>query len=484
MNAPPASLRLSAPAGPGLLAAMLAAGLALAVLVLGALALLHRLETTNAALRARADMAHRQALLATRLQAGIVARAAGQATAGDLQTLADAYVATVVAEQRIIASDAGSQAEQARELALARELAGHARPAASIADLEPAVVLARQIADDELAEAQRADAASDAAWRELWQLLWLLGGGLCTILLLGGVLVWRTLVTPLRGLAGASLAMAHETMPPRLPERGPREVRALIGAFNTMAVAVDAQVARRTADLAAANRQLRDADSRLRLFMAKVGHELRTPLTAIRGEAELAQRLGGTASDMADTLSRITDSAAFLGRRLDDLAALARAEAGTLPSQVAAIDLADVVREVVRRTASYAQTSGVELAAPAIVPAPVCGDFDRLYQAVAAVTDNAIKFSPPGGRVTLRVAQAGNEAVVDIADEGPGIAAGEQERIFDPHVQGAAGRSLGGSGLGLALARWIVQAHGGAISAHSQAARDGLCVSIRLPVNR
>jgi signal transduction histidine kinase len=429
-------------------------------------------------------MAHRQALLATRLQAGIMAGAAAQPVSRDLERLADAYVATVVAEQRIIATDADSQAEQARELALARALAAHARPTASPADLRSAVVLASQIANDELAEARQADAASDAAWRELWRWLWLLGGSLCAIMLLGGALVWHALVVPLRGLAAASLAMAHETTPPALTERGPREVRALVGAFNTMAVAVDAQVARRTADLAAANRQLREADSRLRLFMAKVGHELRTPLTAIRGEAELAQRLGGNASAMADALSRITDSASFLGRRLDDLAALARAQAGALPLQIAAVDLADVANEVVRRTASYARTSGVELAPAAVVPAPVHGDFDRLYQAIAAVMDNAIKFSPPGGRVSLQVEHAGNEVMVAVTDEGPGIAAGEQERIFDAHVQGAAGRSLGGSGLGLALARWIVQAHGGAITAHSQSASDGLCVTIRLPVNR
>jgi len=112
---------------------------------------------------------------------------------------------------------------------------------------------------------------------------------------------------------------------------------------------------------------------------------------------------------------------------------------------------------------------------------PIMGDADRLRQAMLALVDNGVKFSPPGSTIRLHGTHTDGEVGIVIADEGPGVADGELDRIFDPYVQGKAGRSLGGTGLGLSLARWIAQAHQGRISAYNRDEGEGLCVSLRLP---
>ncbi len=464
----------------GLIPLVLAAALVLAAGWGGLALALAGLEQTSEALEARAGLAHRQALLVTRIEAELARQAADPAPAGPaLAGLLATYLATLEAERRLPGPAAPDGGHEARERANAARLAALIRAPPTRARLAGASRLAATIARAELAEAEQATAATRAAWARLIRLMWAGLAGLAALAALAGWLVWRHIGRPLGALAGAVEAVAREAGPVALPLAGPGEIHRLIAGVNHMAAAVDAQVARRTAAIEAARQQLEAIDARRRLFLAKVGHELRTPLTALLAEAELARR--GADAATAPALDSIADSGAFLGRRLDDLLALARAESGELALVMAPADLAAIARDAVRRTGRYAQLCGIGLDAGALPAAlPVAGDADRLFQAIAAIIDNGIKFAPPGSSVRLAGAATAGMAEIRISDGGPGVTTAEIAAIFEPHVQGAAGRSHGGSGLGLALAHWIVTAHGGTITAAS--AGEGLCMTIRLPL--
>lgn len=233
-----------------------------------------------------------------------------------------------------------------------------------------------------------------------------------------------------------------------------------------------AQVATRTADLVAVDRSRR-------LFFAKASHELRTPVTALRTVAEVALAGGG---DGRAALGDVVAQAQFLGRRIEDMLALASAEEGRPVLTLAPCDLRDVVAAAQAAAQAYARSIEVVLvvAMPA-APVPICGDARWLKQALLAVIDNGLKFSDPDGALALALEITAGEAVVTIADDGPGILPTELPRVFDAYYQAEAGRVRGGTGLGLALARWVVEQHGGRICAENGAA-GGARIVLTLPV--
>lgn len=232
-------------------------------------------------------------------------------------------------------------------------------------------------------------------------------------------------------------------------------------------------------------------EARRRLFLAKANHELRTPVTAIRGEAEVALRSAGSPEDLREALAQIGQTSQFLQRRLDDLMVLASAENGGLEIERGIIDGIVIARHAAATTRAYANANGVSidrsgLQGPATGSMQLVGDADRIEQALVALIDNAIKFSPRGGTVHVAATGANGTLIVKVTDEGPGVAPAELARIFDPHVQGHAGRALGGSGLGLSVARWIAEAHGGTIMAGNVLGHDGeaegFWVALHLPI--
>ncbi len=464
----------------GLIPLVLAAALVLAAGWCGLALALAGLERASEALESRAGLAHRQALLATRIETELARKAADPGhKASAVPGLLDRYRRALDAERRLPAIAAQQGLDDGSERADAARLAALIAAPPTPARLASASQLAASIARAELAEAEQATAATRAAWARLIRLMWAGLAGLAALAALAGWLVWRHIGRPLGALADAVEAVAREAGPVALPLAGPGEIHRLIAGVNHMAATVDAQVARRTVAIEAARQRLEAIDARRRLFLAKVGHELRTPLTALLAEAELARRGADAATTAA--LDSIADSGTFLGRRLDDLLALARAESGELALVMAPADLAAIARDAVRRTRRYADLCGVGLDAGALPTAlPVQGDTDRLFQAIAAIIDNGIKFAGAGGHVTLAGAATAGMAEIRIGDTGPGVTAGEIAAMFEPHVQGAAGRSHGGSGLGLALAHWIITAHGGTIMATS--GQEGLCVTMRVPL--
>lgn len=430
----------------------------------------------------RADMAQKQALLLARIDAE-----AAQTLIDDsinariaLDRAVAAYFASIDDESDLIGADMPSRTYQAREAQDARRLAAmlSMRPT----NISGARALVRHIAARENKEAEDATAEARQARDDAWR--WILGV-ICGLLILPvgiAVILWRHLMRPLEALAQATKSVAAEDRRAPLPGSRLIEMRQLIAHFEDMAQAVEGRVRARTAELEALNRQLADTDQRRRLFLSKVSHELRTPVTVMRGEAEVALRLNDDADALRDALQQILDSNLFLERRLNDLLALARAEDGALPLRLAPVDLAELARQVGHSATGFARASGVTLKLASLDrPMPVMGDPDRLRQAMFALVDNGVKFSPPGSTIHLSGNQDGGGMEIIVADEGPGVAEGELARIFDPYVQGKAGRSLGGTGLGLSLARWIAQAHEGGISARNGREGEGLCVSLTLP---
>ena len=254
-------------------------------------------------------------------------------------------------------------------------------------------------------------------------------------------------------------------------------VSAILGAVGLIAAN-----RRLSGDVAERTQQLAMFERSRRLFFAKVSHELRTPVTVMRGEAEVAlSDPGSDAAPLRDALDRVIANSEFLEHRIEELLSLARAEHGELPLDRQSLDLRDVVDGARQAASAYARSLDVELVydAPGR-PLPIVGDARWLQQALVAILDNGVKFSPIGGAVAMSL--EGDEATISIVikDQGAGIPAGELPRIFDAYYQTETGRERGGTGLGLALARWIIERHGGYIVA-TNAATGGCVMTITLP---
>lgn len=219
--------------------------------------------------------------------------------------------------------------------------------------------------------------------------------------------------------------------------------------------------------------------NRQREFVADASHELRTPLAVIRVNAESVAGSGAAAEAMGD----IADETAYMTRLLDDLLLLAGSDREGLELNLSRVDLSDVVRETARAGSRLADASGISLTVDAPSRLPVDVDAERIRQVVLILLDNALKYSSGGGSIVLRAARSGGDAVVTVTDTGIGIGPKDIERVFDRfyRVDKARSRALGGAGLGLSIAREIVDAHHGTLKIESELGR-GTTVTLRLPI--
>jgi two-component system phosphate regulon sensor histidine kinase PhoR len=213
--------------------------------------------------------------------------------------------------------------------------------------------------------------------------------------------------------------------------------------------------------------ELRRLERVRRDFVANVSHELKTPLTAIQGFAETL--LGGALDDLQNRqrfVEIIRDHARRLARLTDDLLRLSQMEAGKLELELRPLSVARVIESCVETTSYKAAEKQltVQIECPQDLP-PVRGDVNRLQDVLQNLLDNAVQYTPPGGRVTVRAQAAGREVIVTVSDTGIGIPRADQERIFERfyRVDVARSREAGGTGLGLAIAKHLVEAHGGRI---------------------
>jgi PAS domain S-box-containing protein len=218
------------------------------------------------------------------------------------------------------------------------------------------------------------------------------------------------------------------------------------------------------------NEQLRELDVMKDEFVALVSHELRTPLTAIKGYTELV--LDGTAGEINDEqssmLMAIDRSSARLFRLINDLLFVAQVNAGKLSVAIDDVDLAAVAREAIEDARPRAAAADVALEFEIASIPTVKADRIRLGQVFDNLISNAIKFTPPGGRVGLTISMVGEEAIVVITDSGMGMSSEDQQRLFTRFFRTKDAAKIQGTGLGLTITKAIVDAHHGSISVESE----------------
>ena len=260
-------------------------------------------------------------------------------------------------------------------------------------------------------------------------------------------LLARGTTKPLREMAAVARAMARGEHGRQVPVTSNDEVGELAKAFNRM-----------TAELAETDRLRRD-------LVANVSHELRTPLGAL--QAILENLVDGVSEPDSETLRTMLAQTRRLGRLVAQLLDLSRLEAGEQPFDMRPFALRDVLEGAAREARLHAPDDVVfSIDAPAGLQAD--GDPERIHQVVMNLVENAVRYSPRPGHVALRaVAGADHTVVLEVDDEGPGIPSENLERVFERFYRGDGRRGAdgGGAGLGLAIAQWIVDLHGGAIRA-------------------
>lgn len=235
--------------------------------------------------------------------------------------------------------------------------------------------------------------------------------------------------------------------------------------------------------------RLEDSFDAQRQFVADASHELRTPLTALRGNADVLLRMVQSdrydPAEFAAGLTDIESEAERMGRLVYDLLTLARADVGWTP-ELEPVDLLGVVREATRIAAPLAGGREFEADLPTAVDGAgieVLGDADKLKQLVLILLDNAFTHTPDGATVRLSVRSELHEAIIEVTDNGPGIATEHAARVFDRFYRAddARARTSGGTGLGLAIAKWIAETHGGSVQLTSSG-DTGARFIVRLPV--
>ncbi|MBI2895747.1 MAG: HAMP domain-containing protein [Deltaproteobacteria bacterium] len=344
---------------------------------------------------------------------------------------------------------------------------GGARPVAG-AQLARASAGLEELVRLNVAQA-RASRRAAAGWDHFANIL----GTAVAIILVGGVIViawWlrSSAFEPVFKVSDALRLFASGDRSARVPEKGPSELRSMARLFNEMAGAIERQ----------RQRQLE--------FLAAVAHDLRNPLSALGvSTAVLADPATPLPSEarLRQTAGLIQRQVRRLDRMVGDLLDAASIEAGRLDLRLGDHDARFIVRAVFDLFESASPLHQLDLEIPDAA-VPLRCDGARIEQALTNLVSNAIKYSPTGGKVTIDLAEEGEDAVFSVADRGIGIPPEELPHIFEPFRRAAAAReAIAGVGLGLSVARQIVEAHGGRIEVESQVGK-GSTFRIRLPLAR
>jgi heavy metal sensor kinase len=302
---------------------------------------------------------------------------------------------------------------------------------------------------------------------ELRAFAWQLAGASVVVLavgLAGGWLVSARILRPVAAIAATASAISETNLSERIDEATvDRELAGLADILNAMFARLEA----------AFERQVR--------FTADASHELRTPLAIIRSHAELALARPRTAEEYREAVETCLRASTRMTALVEGLLTLARADAGKLDLSREPVDLKRLVTETVALLRPLAEAKGLRVEMD-LAPAIVRGDADRLAQVVTNLMSNAVQYNRPAGAVRLRLAVTDGWAVLSVGDTGRGIQEADRPHLFERffRVDKARGRASGGHGLGLAICKSIVQAHGGTIGFQTEW-EHGSTFWVRLP---
>jgi two-component system, OmpR family, sensor kinase len=311
-------------------------------------------------------------------------------------------------------------------------------------------------------------------------LVWLqFGIGVAVLVVIGivGYAVVHRSLRPLSEVERTAAAIASGQLDRRIPERDPRtEVGRLSLALNGMLT----QIQRAVASSESSADKARSSEDRMRRFITDASHELRTPLTTIRGFAELYRQ--GAARDVAMLLSRIESEASRMGLLVDDLLLLARLDVQR-PLEYHRLDLLALSSDAVHDAQAIAPNRAISME---VLDGPgtpeVLGDEPRIRQVLSNLVANALQHTPESADVTVRVGTDGDDAVLEVADKGPGMSQEDASRVFERfyRTDSSRARTSGGTGLGLSIVDSLVQAHGGVVTV-TTAPGEGCCFRVMLP---
>jgi len=305
------------------------------------------------------------------------------------------------------------------------------------------------------------------------------GIGAAVLLVLGvaGYAVVHRSLRPLVEVEQTAAAIAAGQLDRRVPQRDPRtEVGRLSLALNGML----AQIQRAVASSESSAAQARSSEERMRRFITDASHELRTPLTTIRGFAELHRQ--GAAKDVEMLMSRIESESARMGLLVEDLLLLARLDAQR-PLERGRVDLLALATDAVHDAQSIAPKREITMEVFDGPGTPeVLGDEARLRQVLGNLVANALQHTPESAGVTVRVGTNGDNAVLEVCDEGPGMTSDDAHRVFERfyRTDSSRARASGGTGLGLSIVDSLVYAHGGTVSV-TTAPGHGCRFKVNLP---
>ena len=335
-------------------------------------------------------------------------------------------------------------------------------PLLSRGQLVGSLALAPNLAPLEVEEPEVSILASALNRSLLWTGLAAMAGGVLIVSLLS-----RRVLAPARDLSAAATRLGAGDLSQRVEVRGLDEIANLGLTFNSMA------------------EDLERAEQQRRSLMADVAHELRTPVSNIQGYLEAVR--DGLMQPSPDTIDTIHQQVLHLTRLIEDLRLLALAEAGALRLDLMPDSLNEVLRRSMEAVRPRAEARGISLAMNAAPNLPLVEmDRTRIAQVVGNLLENAITHTPEGGSVTVLTESTGAVAVrVSVVDTGPGMTNADAEMVFERfyRVDPSRARSTGGAGLGLTIARQLVEAHGGTIHAESEIG-EGSRFVFELPVGQ
>jgi signal transduction histidine kinase len=341
-------------------------------------------------------------------------------------------------------------------------------------------------------------AARTAAERQITTRGLLIAGAALLLALAATLLVAQRVTSPLRQLAEATREIGKGRWDAPLPRAATTEIAQLAADFHAMTAALadldrenrryrehlEEMVASRTRELEEAYQHVKAMADAKGQFVATVSHDFRSPLAIVLSAIQTVQADPGMRDDVRRSfLTRAERHCKRLGALVNDLLDLARIE--NRDGAFERVDLAGVIEEALEGARAAAEDRRVALACDASAE-PVLAEVDRghVVRAVANLVDNALKFTPPAGRVTVGLRCADGVACIAVSDTGPGIPDEEREHLFERFYQGRRGRELGsGSGLGLAIVAGVARQHGGRVEVTS-ALGAGSTFVLRLPLAR